>query len=194
MSRHAFALRVPVRSCLGLVLTCRHGNDYGPIQHSSQTLKTVSRSQPLNSAHGWLTLYMSSCSYIHMSQDPVAAIALGTLAPDSCEAPHLDARDTAARKRALMPPRAVEALADTFRVLGDPTRVRILDALAGGELCVCDIATLVGMSESAVSHQLRLLRSMRLARARRAGRLVYYTLDDHHIIELLKLAITHVQE
>jgi len=93
-----------------------------------------------------------------------------------------------------MAPRAVEALADTFRVLGDPTRVRILDALSGGELCVCDIAALVGMSESAVSHQLRLLRGMRLVRARRAGRLMYYTLDDHHIIELLKLALTHVQE
>jgi DNA-binding transcriptional ArsR family regulator len=93
-----------------------------------------------------------------------------------------------------MPARAVEALADTFRILGDPTRVRIVDALAGGQLCVCDIATLVGMSESAVSHQLRLLRSMRLVRTRRAGRLVYYTLDDYHIIELLRLAITHVQE
>ena len=93
-----------------------------------------------------------------------------------------------------MPPRAVEALADTFRVLGDPTRVRILDALAGGELCVCDIARLAGISESAVSHQLRLLRSMRLVRTRRAGRLIYYTLDDHHIIELLELAFTHVQE
>jgi DNA-binding transcriptional ArsR family regulator len=79
-------------------------------------------------------------------------------------------------------------------VLGDPTRVRILDALAGGELCVCDIATLAGISESAASHQLRLLRSMRLVRTRRAGRLVYYTLDDQHIVELLKLALTHVQE
>ena len=93
-----------------------------------------------------------------------------------------------------MAPRAVEALADTFRVLGDPSRVRILDALSGGELCVCDIASLVGMSESAVSHQLRLLRGMRLVRARRAGRLMFYTLDDHHIIELLELALTHVQE
>jgi len=85
-------------------------------------------------------------------------------------------------------------LADTFRVLGDPTRVRILDALAGGELCVCDIASLVGISESAVSHQLRLLRGMRLVRPRRAGRLVYYTVDDQHIIELLRQALTHVEE
>jgi DNA-binding transcriptional ArsR family regulator len=88
----------------------------------------------------------------------------------------------------------VAALAETFRVLGDPTRVRILDALAGGELCVCDIASLVGISESAVSHQLRLLRGMRLVRPRRAGRLVYYTVDDQHIIELLRQALTHVEE
>ena len=93
-----------------------------------------------------------------------------------------------------MPPRAVEALAETFRVLGDPTRVRILDAIAGGELCVCDIASLIGISESAISHQLRLLRGMRLVRARRAGRLVFYTVDDQHILELLKQALTHVKE
>ena len=93
-----------------------------------------------------------------------------------------------------MSPARVEALADTFRVLGDPTRVRILDALSAGELCVCDIASLVGISESAVSHQLRLLRGMRLVRPRRPGRLVFYALDDQHIIELFKQALTHVEE
>jgi len=93
-----------------------------------------------------------------------------------------------------MSARTVEALADTFRVLGDPTRVRILDALSSGELCVCDIASLVGISESAASHQLRLLRGMRLVRPRRAGRLVYYAVDDQHILELLAQALTHVEE
>ena len=88
----------------------------------------------------------------------------------------------------------VQALADTFRVLGDPTRVRILDALSAGELCVCDIASLVGISESAVSHQLRLLRGMRLVRPRRDGRQVFYAVDDQHIIELLRQALTHVEE
>ena len=111
-------------------------------------------------------------------------------APATCDAPH----EAAARKAALMSPRIVEALADTFRVLGDPTRVRILDALSHGELCVSDIATLVGISESAASHQLRLLRGMRLVRPRRAGRLVYYAVDDQHILELLHQAMTHVQE
>ena len=93
-----------------------------------------------------------------------------------------------------MPPHVVGDLAETFRVLGDPTRVRILDALAGGELCVCDLAALVSMSESAVSHQLRLLRTMRLVRPRRAGRQVFYSVDDDHILELMKLAGTHVEE
>ncbi len=107
-----------------------------------------------------------------------------------CDAPHL----AATRKHSLMDARTVEALADTFRALGDPTRVRILDALAPGELCVCDLASLVGISESAVSHQLRLLRGMRLVRPRRSGRLVYYAVDDHHILELLAQSRTHVQE
>jgi ArsR family transcriptional regulator len=93
-----------------------------------------------------------------------------------------------------MAPNTVAVLAETFRVLGDPTRVRILDVLADLELCVCDIAELVGMSESAVSHQLRLLRTMRLVRPRRAGRQVFYAVDDHHILELLRLAGTHANE
>jgi len=115
--------------------------------------------------------------------------------PTSVDAPACDASHLAEkRKTALMRPDTVHALAETFRVLGDPTRVRMLDALSGGELCVCDIASLVGLSESAVSHQLRLLRGMRLVRPRRAGRLVYYAVDDQHILELLKQASTHVEE
>jgi ArsR family transcriptional regulator len=113
---------------------------------------------------------------------------------DTCDASHLDAARTEARRRALLESATVAVLAETFRVLGDPTRVRILDALADGELCVCDIAALVGMSESAISHQLRLLRTMRLVRPRRAGRQVFYSVDDHHILELMRLAGTHVEE
>jgi ArsR family transcriptional regulator len=115
-------------------------------------------------------------------------------AADTCEADHLDPRGTAVRKKNLMSAAAVRAVADTFRILGDPTRLRILDALSAGELCVCDIANLAAISESAVSHQLRLLRSMRLVKSHRSGRLVFYELDDHHIIELLRQAHTHVQE
>lgn len=99
-----------------------------------------------------------------------------------------------ASSRTRISPGTVVALAETFRVLGDPTRVRILDALSDAEQCVCDIASIVGISESAVSHQLRLLRSMRLVRHRRAGRQVFYAIDDHHILELMRQALTHVQE
>ncbi len=88
----------------------------------------------------------------------------------------------------------VQAVAETFRVLGDPTRIRILDALGTGEVCVNDLATAIGISESAVSHQLRLLRTMRLVRVRREGRMAYYAVDDQHILELLSQARTHVQE
>lgn len=94
----------------------------------------------------------------------------------------------------MLSPDHVQSLADTFRVLGDPTRVRILDALRDGELCVNDLAARIALSESAVSHQLRLLRTMRLVRVRREGRLAFYAVDDHHILELLTQASTHVQE
>lgn len=137
---------------------------------------------------------MSACSYIQMSNTPPAADTLVGTPDEAWDAAHLDPRHTEARRCRLLDPKAVVALAETFRVLGDPTRVRILDALSAGELCVCDIASLVNISESAVSHQLRLLRGMRLVRPRRAGRLVFYALDDHHIIALLQQALTHVQE
>ena len=88
----------------------------------------------------------------------------------------------------------IQSLADTFRVLGDPTRVRIIDVLGTGELCVHELATRAGISESAASHQLRLLRTMRLVRVRREGRQAFYAVDDHHILELLHQARTHVQE
>ena len=94
----------------------------------------------------------------------------------------------------LIPQPHVTALAETFKVLGDPTRVRILNALSAAELCVCDIATLLRLGESAVSHQLRLLRSLRLVRARRDGRKVFYALDDDHITRLLAQGLEHVAE
>lgn len=85
-------------------------------------------------------------------------------------------------------------MAETFKVLGDVTRVRILDALAQQERCVSDLAALVGLTESAVSHQLRLLRNTRLVRTRRAGRMVFYALDDQHIVSLFEQASQHVAE
>jgi ArsR family transcriptional regulator len=86
------------------------------------------------------------------------------------------------------------ALAETFKVLGDPTRVRILDALLRSEVPVCDLAEALGVTQSAVSHQLRLLRSMRLVRSRRDGRHIYYAIDDEHIVKLFRQGLEHVQE
>jgi ArsR family transcriptional regulator len=97
-------------------------------------------------------------------------------------------------KPTLLDPDAAVELADTFKTLGDVTRVRLLDALSQQELCVNDLAALVGLSESAVSHQLRLLRNMRLVRSRRAGRMIFYSLDDQHIISLFQQASRHVAE
>jgi DNA-binding transcriptional ArsR family regulator len=89
---------------------------------------------------------------------------------------------------------SVTALAETFRALGDVTRVRILDALSKAERCVQDIAKGLDLSESAVSHQLRLLRGMRLVRVRRSGRQMFYALDDHHVVRLFAQGLEHVQE
>lgn len=89
---------------------------------------------------------------------------------------------------------ALERLTDIFRVLGDPTRLRMLDALSRGESCVGDLAARLGLTESAVSHQLRLLRTARLVRARRDGRMIFYSLHDTHVLTLFDQALRHVQE
>src|SRR3954471_19741939 len=98
------------------------------------------------------------------------------------------------RKRPPLTDVSAAALAETFKVLGEPTRVRILDALSRSELCVHEVALRVGLSESAVSHQLRLLRGMRLGRPRRDGRNIYYALDDQHILGLSEQGLEHVSE
>src|SRR3954471_15984058 len=83
-------------------------------------------------------------------------------------------------------------LAATFKALADPTRVRMLHALSHAELCVGDLAAVLEMTESAVSHQLRLLRSLRVVRARRDGKLVFYTLDDEHVARLFQISLEHL--
>jgi ArsR family transcriptional regulator, lead/cadmium/zinc/bismuth-responsive transcriptional repressor len=113
---------------------------------------------------------------------------------DACDVFHLAPAKVAALKTGLLAEASVGALADTFKLLGDATRVRILDALSRSELCVCDIARLLGLTESAVSHQLRLLRGVRLVRPRRDGRMIFYTLDDHHIVRLFEQGLEHVEE
>ena len=86
----------------------------------------------------------------------------------------------------------VNALAETFRAMSDPTRVRIISALSRREMCVNDLSKLLGLTGSAVSHQLRLLRGQRLVRYRKEGKVVYYTLDDDHIRHLFAEGVRHV--
>ena len=85
-------------------------------------------------------------------------------------------------------------LAETFQVLGDPTRVRIVHALSLSELCTSDLATVVGMSESAVSHQLRTLRQLHVVKSRRDGKLVFYSLSDDHVRSLFQQGLEHAFE
>lgn len=97
-------------------------------------------------------------------------------------------------RKAMKSHAAVLLLAETFKILGDPTRIKIAFALAQQELCVRDIATLFELSESAVSHSLRSLRQMKLVRVRKDGKVAYYTLDDEHITHLLDEGFRHVEE
>ncbi|MDR2514174.1 MAG: metalloregulator ArsR/SmtB family transcription factor [Christensenellaceae bacterium] len=114
--------------------------------------------------------------------------------PDRCDVdePHLEVVELA--RRAIGDTTQAERLAELFKVLGDPTRVRILQALDAHTLCVCDIAQALLMTQSAISHQLRVLRQARLVRARREGRSVFYELDDDHVSQMFKRGLEHVLE
>jgi DNA-binding transcriptional ArsR family regulator len=102
-------------------------------------------------------------------------------------------RDRVARvRRSLVSDGTFEDLAETFKAMGDPTRTRMLFVLGREELCVGDLASLLKMSPSAISHQLRLLRHLRLVRSRRLGKATYYALDDKHIGNLMTECLRHV--
>ncbi|MFV0519491.1 MAG: ArsR/SmtB family transcription factor [Lachnospirales bacterium] len=85
-------------------------------------------------------------------------------------------------------------LAEFFKVFGDSTRIRILYALSIKELCVCDIATVLNVSQSAVSHQLRVLKHNKLVKFKREGKSIFYSLDDNHIENILKQGLNHINE
>lgn len=85
-------------------------------------------------------------------------------------------------------------VAELFKIFGDSTRIRILSALLSRELCVCDICSLLNMTKSAVSHQLRILRQAKLVKNRRRGKEIYYSLDDDHVASIINLALEHAKE
>lgn len=113
---------------------------------------------------------------------------------DVCEIYYVNEAHVRSARQVLSPEREIVSLAEIFRMLGDPTRVKILQALTVQELCVCDLAKLLGVSESATSHQLRVLRSQKLVRFRKEGKMAYYSLDDEHIDTLMREALRHVRE
>jgi DNA-binding transcriptional ArsR family regulator len=113
---------------------------------------------------------------------------------DICQINFID-KEKVAKAKAHMPTERISVeLAETFKVLSEPTRVRILQALAEEELCVCDIAAVLEGTSSAISHQLRILRSARLVRSRKDGKMVYYSLDDEHVRNLFEEGIKHLEE
>lgn len=110
---------------------------------------------------------------------------------EMCEAAYIH-EDAVARARSIAASDATyRELSALFAALADPTRAKIVHILLHQELCTCDIAAVVGVTDSAVSQHLRILRSLRLVKARRAGKFVYYSLDDAHIALLVQLGLTH---
>jgi len=117
--------------------------------------------------------------------DPVAL--------DGCELRLVDPARVRAVQEAMPDPDVIDELAEVFGLLSDPNRVRLLASLLeGGELCVCDLAAAAGMAESTTSHALRLLRAHHVVKARRAGRMMHYSLRDGHVRMLLDVALEHV--
>ncbi len=112
----------------------------------------------------------------------------------SCDIYHVDEEKVRKVLRRVGSEVRFENLARMFQVLSDPTRAKILFALAQEELCVCDLATIVARSRPAVSHQLRLLRDLRLVKYRRQGKMAYYSLDDDHVRHLVEDGLRHAEE
>lgn len=115
--------------------------------------------------------------------------------PESIQEPNLSHEELIARVKDQMPDEEIlYDLAELFKVFGDTTRVRIMCALFEQELSVTDISELLGMGQSAISHQLRLLRSARLVRSRRDGKMAYYSLDDEHVRQIFDKGLAHIEE
>ena len=114
------------------------------------------------------------------------------LNPPVCQQEHIHP-DHIAQVRAMMPDDDhLYDLSEVFRVFGDSTRIRILYALFESELCVCDMAQLLGLTQSAVSHQLRILKDAKLVKFRRDGKSIYYALDDNHVRTILSMGMEHL--
>jgi ArsR family transcriptional regulator, lead/cadmium/zinc/bismuth-responsive transcriptional repressor len=113
---------------------------------------------------------------------------------DRCEVRVLHPKRIEEAKRASSSEKEAARLASIYKALGDLTRIRMIMALLDGEMCVCDLAAFLGLTESAISHQLRLLREKALVNKRRDGQVLYYSLEDDHVSDLLRVGLDHVRE
>ena len=114
--------------------------------------------------------------------------------PPVCQQEHRHPEHIEAVRRLMPDDDSLYDLSEVFRVFGDSTRIRILYALFESELCVCDLATLLGLTQSAVSHQLRILKDAKLVKFRREGKSIFYTLDDDHVRAILSLGMEHLSD
>jgi len=112
---------------------------------------------------------------------------------DKCDIWAVDEEKVAETRKRLPPDETFTLLAETFAALADSNRAKILHSLVDQELCVCDIACLIGISDSAVSQHLRILRTLRLVKQRKSGRMMYYSLNDEHIKVLLDVCLEHTR-
>ena len=106
----------------------------------------------------------------------------------TCEHPETICR----AKAELLPEGTIQQLAETFKIVGDATRIKMLTVLSRQEMCVCDLAETLQMGQSAISHQLRVLRGARLVKYRKEGKEAWYSLDDNHVVDLLRLGLEHI--
>ena len=116
------------------------------------------------------------------------------LEEDSCRTRVVHFNRVNQAQREAIPEVELDRLAQIYKILGDPTRLKIVMALGGGEMCVCDLAAFLGLSESAVSHQLRRLKDLALVKRRREGQVLYYSLDDDHVADLLNIGLEHARD
>lgn len=111
-----------------------------------------------------------------------------------CDCPPIHTEIIEKVKKQMEPDEILYDVAELFKVFGDTTRIKIIYALLKEKMCVCDIAHLINMTHSSVSHQLRILKQARLVKQEKAGKVVYYTLDDEHIGEIMSIGLNHIKE
>lgn len=133
---------------------------------------------------------MNKYSYVHIKD----VIDIDKFNDEKCEVTLIHEDNVKKAINELPDDELIADLSDMFKIFGDQTRVKILMALESGELCVCDIAAVMNMSQSAISHQLRVLKQSNIVKTRRDGKVVYYSISDEHVKDIFDIAMVHVQE